>query len=489
MLRFELNGRPVEVFDASPNLTLLEWLRQTRPVSEGRGDRLTGTKEGCAEGDCGACTVVLLDDRAPGGPRYRSVNSCLLLLPMVHGRQVWTVEGIGSVRDPHPVQTAMVDALGSQCGYCTPGFIMSMFEATYRDDLDAEWKLDDQLCGNLCRCTGYRPIRDAAKEVAGLRPNDAFRTALDAEPVEAESFDHSWKGERFIAPTSLNEATRVLAEHPSARLICGATDLGLHVTKKHVRFPLLLSTEHIAELRDIAEDDFGFSVGAAVTLADLEDWSAHALPILHRMLRYFGARQIKHRGTIGGNLCNASPIGDIAPVLLALDARMVIAKEDSQRTVPIADFYRGYRDTDLGEGELLARVEIPRPSSSARMGAYKVSRRRELDISAVSAGMLVDIENGLITKARLGFGGMAATPKRAATTEAALVGQPWTEDIAESVAHHLDADFTPMTDHRGTDWYRRTVAKNLLRGFAAETRDRSFVPLPFGHTGTVVEAP
>ena len=478
MLSFELNGRPVEVADASPNLTLLEWLRS---------ERLTGTKEGCAEGDCGACTVVLLDDRAPGGPRYRSVNSCLLLLPMVHGRSLWTVEGIGSVSAPHPVQVAMVDCMGSQCGYCTPGFVMSMFEATYRDDMDAEWTIDDQLCGNLCRCTGYRPIRDAAKALAGTRPDDLFLAALSAAPTPARPLDHTGAGERFVAPTTLAAATRLLAEKPDARLICGATDLGLDVTKKHVRFPLLLSTEHIAELGGITDDASGFDIGAATTLTDLEDWSAEFLPVLHRMLRYFGARQIKHRATLGGNLCNASPIGDLAPVLLALDAEMVIASQAGSRVVPIADFYLAYRSTALGEGELLSRVRIPRPAASARMGAYKVSRRRELDISAVAAGMLVELDgDGVVSKARLGFGGMAATPKRAHGTEAALIGQYWGEAAARMVAGKLDEDFTPMDDHRGSAWFRSTVARNVLIGFGAETEDRSFVPLPSRHTGTVV---
>jgi len=487
MLRFELNGRPIEVGDASPNTTLLEWLRDSRPASEGRGNRLTGTKEGCAEGDCGACTVAILDAHAPGGARYRAVNSCLLLLPMVHGRSVWTVEGIGTPAAPHPVQDVMVEALGSQCGYCTPGFVMSMFEAAYRDDLDAEWKLDDQLCGNLCRCTGYRPIRDAAKEIAGAGPDDDFRAALSAEAAAPTDLDYRASSERFVAPTTLDGATSVLAEHPDARLICGATDLGLDVTKKHVRFPLLLSTEHVAELAGIEEDAGGWSIGASVTLTDLEDWSGHALPVLHRMLRYFGARQIKHRATLGGNLCNASPIGDLAPVLIALDAQMVIASAAGQRTVPIDRFFLDYRETALQPGELLARVTIARPPASARLGAYKVSRRRELDISAVAAGMVVELgPGGIVTGARLGFGGMAATPKRALRTEQALVGSRWSEAAARSAARLLDDDFTPMSDHRGTAWYRQTVARNLLLGFAAETTDRSFVPLPTGHAGTVV---
>lgn len=477
MLRFELNGRPMEVADASPNTTLLQWLRATG---------LTGTKEGCAEGDCGACTVVLLDPRTATGPGYRAVNSCLLLLPMVHGRRVWTVEGIGTPDAPHPVQQAMVEELGSQCGYCTPGFVMSMFEAAYRPDMDGDWQIDDQLAGNLCRCTGYRPIRDAARRTAGTCPDDTFAAALAQSAPGAEPLDHSVGDERFVAPTRLLDALAFLGAHPDARIVCGATDLGLDVTKKHVRFPRLLSTEHVAELQGIERRKDGWSVGASVQLTDLESWSAEAVPVLHRMLRYFGARQIKHRATIGGNLCNASPIGDLAPVLLTLDATLVIAGA-GERRVPIDAFFEGYRQTALRPGELLARVEIPELPASARVGAYKVSRRRELDISAVAAGMRVDVVDGLVADARLGFGGMAATPARARHTEAALRGKPWNEATARAAAVSLDDDFAPLSDHRGTAWFRRTVARNLLIGFAAETEHASFVPLPTGHTGTVVE--
>jgi len=472
MIRFTLNGRPAEA-DDPPNTTVLNWLRD---------QRLTGTKEGCAEGDCGACTVVLRD-----GDRFRAVNSCLLLLPMLNGREVWTVEGIGTPKDPHPVQQAMVDTNGSQCGYCTPGFVMSLFEACYREDLDDDWKMDDQLCGNLCRCTGYRPIRDAAKQTGGTRPADRFLTVLSEPTPAVEPLDHE-SGERFVAPTDAAAATAFLAEHPEARLICGATDLGLDVTKKGVRFPLLLSTEHIAEAQRIDAIDDGWSIGAATWLTDLEDWSATELPVLHRMLRYFGARQIKHRASIGGNLCNASPIGDLAPVLLMLEARMVIAGAGGSRTIPLDDFFLGYRQTALQPGELLLRVEIPRPPAYAQMGAYKVSRRRELDISAVAAGLRVEMsKDGTIGRARLAFGGMAATPKRAFKTEQALVGGPWNEAAAARAAAHLAEDFSPMNDHRGTAWFRNTLAKNLLIGFAHESADGpEFTPLPTGHTGTVV---
>jgi xanthine dehydrogenase small subunit len=479
MLRFTLNGEPVQVADASPNTTLLQWLR---------AEHLTGTKEGCAEGDCGACTVVMLDDRAPGGAIYRAINSCLLLLPMVHGRVVWTVEGIGSTSEPHPVQQAMVDTMGSQCGYCTPGFVMSLFEACYREDMEKPWQLDDQLCGNLCRCTGYRPIREAGNRTAGTAPDDRFKAALKVPPSRPEHLEHSADGELFVAPVSLDEATSALREHPEARLVCGATDVGLDVTKKHVRFPVLVSTEHIAELRGIEDTADSWSIGASTWLTDLEHWAKDALPVLHRMLRYFGARQIKHRASIGGNLCNASPIGDIAPVLLALDATMVIASSSGARRVPIDDFFLGYRQTALQPGELLARISIPKPPAHSLLGAFKVSRRRELDISAVSAGMHIQMsKDGTIAFARLGYGGVAATPARAHKAEKALIGRPWTERTAEQVGAFLDEDFTPMNDHRGSAEYRKTLVRNLLIGFAHESRFGENIPLLPGHTGTVQE--
>ena len=479
MLRFTLNGEPVEVADVSPNTTLLQWLRS---------ERLTGTKEGCAEGDCGACTVVLLDDRAPGGPTYRAINSCLLLLPMVHGRTVWTVEGIGTPAAPHPVQQAMVDTMGSQCGYCTPGFVMSLFEACYREDMEKAWQLDDQLCGNLCRCTGYRPIREAGIQTGGTRPDDRFLAALRGPRSRPEHLEHGADGELFIAPVSLDEATAALREHPTARLICGATDLGLDVTKKHVRFPVLVSTEHIAELQGIEDTGDAWSIGASTWLTDLEAWAADALPVLHRMLRYFGARQIKHRATLGGNLCNASPIGDLAPVLLALDATIVIASSSGARRVPIDDFFLGYRQTALQDGELLARVSIPKPPAHALLGAFKVSRRRELDISAVAAGMHIQMsKDGTIGLARLAFGGVAATPVRAKKAERELVGRPWNEAVATEVGAILDDELSPIDDHRGSADYRKALVRNLLIGFEHESRFGESIPLLDDHTGTVQE--
>ncbi len=474
-LRFHVDDHAVEVHDRSPTTTLLQWLRGT-----GR----TGTKEGCAEGDCGACTVLLMD--AAGTPR--AVNACLVLLPQVDGLRMWTVQGLADGDDLHPAQAAMVDHHGSQCGYCTPGFVMAMAEAAHRPELadadPADWRLDDQVCGNLCRCTGYAPIRDALRDVAGARPDDCIRPHIgQQQPLPA--LDYAATGQRFFAPDSLADALAILDRHPDARIVCGSTDLGLDVTQRHVAFPTLLSLERARDLGGIRVDGDRLHIGATTVLSDLESWSEDGLPVLHRMLRYFGSRQIKHRASVGGNLCNASPIGDLAPVFLALDATLLLASKAGERHVPIADFFTGYRATALRPGELLAGVQLDRPDPSTRLGVYKVSRRRELDISAVSACFAVRVEGGTVTHARLAFGGMAATPIRATAAEAALVGASWNPATVEAAIQLLPQQLTPLDDHRGSAWFRRTVAGNLLRGFYQETRVQPFTPLPPRHSGTV----
>ena len=464
MTRFRLNGRPVEC-DVAPTETLLWWLRR---------EGLVGTKEGCAEGDCGACTVVVRD-----GAKLRSVNSCLQFVPALEGLEVWTVEGLGG---DHPAQTEMVKALGSQCGYCTPGFVMSLVEASHRDGMDAG-DLDDQICGNLCRCTGYRPIRDALCAVASTHPEDGLGGA--GVPMDrGASFTHG--DERFEQPTSLASLWNVLEQHPEHTLVAGATDLGLDVTKRHARWPTLVSLEAIPELTELREDLGGFRIGACVRLADLEAWSRAELPVVARMLRYFASRQIKHRATLGGNLCNASPIGDMAPVLMALDAIVVLGNAAGERHVPLSEFFLDYRKTELRAGEVLLRVEVPRPDPRARLGAYKVSKRRELDISAVCAGFNVLVEDQVVRSARIVYGGMAATTRRARAFEDDLVGRPWNEDSVRAAASRLDRDFTPLSDHRGSDWYRSTVAKNLAVGFFVETEQEHVPTLPARPSGTVL---
>lgn len=453
-LRFHVNGRPVDATGQAPTTTLLDFLR--------RELRLTGTKEGCKEGDCGACTVAVLDDAG----HFRAVNACLVLLPMVQGRQVITVEGLADGATPHPVQEALVRHLGSQCGYCTPGVILSMFEAAYRDDVKEAWQRDDQLCGNLCRCTGYRPIRDAVEETAGKAGEDRFRAlARSAGPAEV-ALDYALGAQRWVTPKTLPE---LFAALPGARLVAGGTDLSLEVTKRHVAHASLVSVEGVPELRSCTTTaDGGLRIGAAVTLSELHDGPARAIPALDKMLRVFASRQIKNRATIGGNLCNASPIGDLAPVLLALDATAVIASAAGERRVPLHEFFLGYRKTALGPAELLAAVELPRARPGSFSRSYKVSRRRELDISAVALGASVRVEAGLARDVRLGFGGVAATPIRARKTEAALEGKPFSRANVEAALAVLDAELHPIDDHRGSAGYRRRLARNLLLGFLLE---------------------
>jgi xanthine dehydrogenase small subunit len=475
---FTLNGTPVQLPELPPTTTLLDWLRAAGH---------TGTKEGCAEGDCGACTVAVLDAQAPAGPAWRAVCSCIMLLPQVAGKQVVTVEGLADAGGLHPAQQAMVDALGSQCGYCTPGFVMSLFEATYRDDLDCQAKKDDQLCGNLCRCTGYRPIRDALDRVAGSQPEDRFRAATEQEAAPLPPVDHRHGDQRLVRPTTWDAALAALAE-PDARVLAGATDLGLDVTQRHIAFPLLVDVGALPGMRAITPlRDGGWRIGAGVRLSDLEAWSTAEAPLLARMLRFFASRQIKNHATLGGNLCNASPIGDLAPVLLARDATAVLRGADGERRVPMHDFFTGYRQTALRDGELLAAVELPLLAGHARAAAYKVSKRRELDISAVSAAFVVRTDRmGTVQHVRLAYGGMAATPARARRAEESLLGQTFDASAVEDACAMLDHDFTPLDDHRGSAWYRSTVAANLLRGFLRETDDEGVPALPDRPTGTVL---
>lgn len=462
-LRFELNGQQIDEARVSPNTTLLDYLREQR--------HLKGTKEGCAEGDCGACTVVVIDPEAPGGASFRAVNSCLLLLPLLHGKQIFTVEALADADGTvHPAQREIVERLGSQCGYCTPGVVMSLFAATYRGDMDAPWKVDDQLCGNLCRCTGYRPIRDAANAVAGSKPDDRFTDALgDAQPIEPGLSYHA-AGHRYFAPEDWPTLFEIFADHPGYRLVAGATDLGLEITKKNQRFECLVAVHGLPGLRGITADTGGWRIGAATPLSDVEAHFETRLPTFARMLRFFGSRQIKNSGTLGGNVCNASPIGDTPPVLLALDATLVVRGPGGERRIGIDAFFLGYRKTALADDELLVAIEIPKPDGNTRLSSYKVSKRREMDISAVAASFSVRVEEGVITAARMAFGGMAATPARAPSVEAALVGQPFEAASFEAAAAKIPTDFTPLSDHRGSAWYRTKVASNLVIGFFEDVR-------------------
>ncbi len=479
-VKFRLNGRDVTASAITPTTTTLEWLRA-------RG--MSGTKEGCAEGDCGACSIAIRAPAGRGRSAWRSVCSCILPVASLDGQDVVTVEGLSADGSLHPAQASMVEALGSQCGYCTPGFVMSLFEGTYRTDLSDQGRKDDQICGNLCRCTGYRPIRDALDAVAGTCPVDSFSRACAGPAPRLASVQVVAGDQRFLRPTSWDALwTAISASDSPPRYVHGATDLGLNITKRRETWPLLVDLAALPGMDTLERDEDGCTIGAGVRLSDLEAWSADNLPVLARMLRYFASRQIKNRATVGGNICNASPIGDLPPVLLALDAQVRIRGPESDRIVAMDDFYTGYRATVLAPEEVVVEFYIPALPAGARAGAFKVSKRRELDISAVSAAMVVATdEQGFVLHARVAYGGMAATPARASAVEASLRNRRWESGTVEDACRALARDFSPIDDHRATAWYRATVAANLLRGFLLETLAPEDPVLPERHTATVVE--
>ena len=464
---FTLNGRKIQVEGAAPTTTLLEFLRM---------NGLTGSKQGCAEGDCGACTVALVDRDASGNATYRGVNSCIALLPMFAGREVVTVEGLsGQGEALHPVQSAMVEHYGSQCGYCTPGFVMSLFEGFYRDGCKSPCDISEQLGGNLCRCTGYRPIRDAALDAldrkASAPGEDPFRDRLGGVVLPPAELDYEVGSERFIRPTSLGGVFSALAAHPSAILVAGATEIGVDVTKKAKSFPFLVSTEAVQELTQIVRTESAWRIGASATLTAVEESVACEFPSLAKMLKVFAARQIRNRATLGGNLATASPIGDGAPVLLSLDAELVLKSASSERKVALADFFTAYRKTLLAPGEIILEIVIPRfnPGSglSRRSDFLKVSKRRELDISIVAAAFSVDTDgSGVVRRARIAYGGVAAMPMRARRAEAALEGKVLA-DAQAGVAAALAAEFKPIDDVRASADYRRGLIVSLWEKFAS----------------------
>jgi xanthine dehydrogenase molybdopterin binding subunit/xanthine dehydrogenase small subunit len=480
-LEFVLNGHPARVEDASPNTTLLDYLR-------GRG--MTGAKEGCAEGDCGACSVAIIDRNAKGEPCYRSINSCIAPLSLMAGREIVTVEALAVNGTLHPAQRRMVECHGSQCGYCTPGFILSLFEACHRDDIHDHDRLDDQLCGNLCRCTGYRAIREAAllalQDRAAHGP-DAWEARLKAAPARLHAVHFQRAHESFFRPESLATALTLLAEFPEARLIAGATELGVDIAKRFKKFSQLISLEAIPELQRIRRTDTHWEIGGAATLTHIEETVARAIPALAAMLRVFGSRQIRNRATMGGNLVTASPIGDSAPVLLALNAGVVLASRKGERTLSLDEFFVSYRKTALQPGEILKAILVPHPASpnghEHRCQWYKVSKRREMDISTVCACFAIELDaQNRVCAARLAYGGIAPTPIRARKTEQALMGRPWTHESIQSVLPLLQGEFTPISDVRGSAEYRRGLIPSLFeKFFAGETQTvphREIAPVP-----------
>ncbi len=433
---FLLNGDLVQLDGVSAERTLLDWLREERG--------LKGTKEGCNEGDCGACTVMLTDEAGS-----RAVNACILLMPQLHGKAVRTVEGIaGPDGTPHPVQQAMIDHHASQCGFCTPGFVVSLAVAHKAGRRDH----DDVLAGNLCRCTGYAPIIRAA-EAATRAP------VPDWMEEDLSRLSGLETGEALL-PRSADELAAWYLENPDAVLIGGATDVGLWVTKQLRDLGRVAFLHAVADLKEIRISDSEIRFGAGVSIADFGAAIAGHHPALGELIRRFGSVQVRNAGTIGGNIANASPIGDSPPALIALGARLHLRRGDERRAIPLEDFFIDYGRQDRRAGEFIEAVSIPHQED--RLRCYKLSKRFDQDISAVCGCFSIRTEAGKVAGARIAFGGMAAIPKRAATVEAALEGMAWNEETVRAAMVEFARDFTPITDMRASADYRLEAARNML---------------------------
>jgi len=467
-VRFQLNGQAIEVNDADPHLTLLEWLRRS-----GR----TGTKEGCAEGECGACAVAWLTRDEQGHTRLEAVNSCLIPLPAVHGRVVTSVEGVAQKGKLHVVQQALVEHAGSQCGYCTPGFVMSLFCEYYRPGREGYDR--EAISGNLCRCTGYRPIEDAARSLQAPPADDPKLAELSAARPSLPSIDHVGGGHRFVRPTELTQLFTLLEREPAATLIAGGTDLIVYANQRYQRFPLLVSLEALTELQVSRATPTQLTLGAGMTLAQLERWlDQHGLelPALEQVLPLFSSRLIRQRATIGGSLGTASPIGDLAPVLLALRATLVLLSRSGERELPLRDFFTGYRRTALMPNELIQGVRIPLPVPHFQR-FYKVSKRVLDDISTVAAAFTLELDaDATVREFSAAFGGIAATPLTADSLQDAARGQRWNAELIEELARQATSLGTPQDDFRGSASYRRALLPSLLRKFYAESMEAGGLP-------------
>jgi len=458
-IRFYLGQRPVSVDGFDPQRTVLEWLR-------GEADR-RGTKEGCAEGDCGACTV-LVGRRIDGRLRYEAVNACIQPLATLDGCHLLTVEDVqrpdGSL---HPVQQAMVDTHASQCGFCTPGFVMALLALYHDRQALQRWTVSDVLAGNLCRCTGYGPILRAAERMRAGADQDPwpFDPAM-ADRLEALDDGAGYRvvqrHREFVAPSTLDALADHAAADPEATIIAGSTDTGLWVTKQHRDLGRQIWLGRVDELRRIVEDDGQLVIGAAASYSDAVDIISAHYPDAGELIRRIGSVQIRNAGTIGGNIANGSPIGDMPPFLIAAGASLRLRHGRTVRTIPLEQFFIDYGRQDRRPGELVEAVLLPKPTPDWRFSAYKISKRFDQDISAVCGAFNLRVSDGIVREARLVFGGMAAIPKRAAATETALCGSAWEVDAVARIAPRLADDFAPISDMRASAGYRLAVARNLL---------------------------
>ncbi|MGB8816317.1 MAG: xanthine dehydrogenase small subunit [Rhizobiaceae bacterium] len=450
-ISFTLNGKPTQA-NCRPDTPLLEWLRT--------GIHLNGTKEGCAEGDCGACTVLMSKPDTSG---YAAVNSCILSMGQIEGRSLMTVEGL-SAQSIHPIQDAMAQNGSSQCGFCTPGIVVSLAGLLSENASPSEDNIHDALAGNLCRCTGYKPIIEAAKAVA--KTGLISLPSIESIHAPASAIDSS--GSVFHRPATLKDFFVLRVANPSAVIVSGATDLGVALAEHETEWPVALWTGGVKELRAVAEDATHWHFGAAVTWSEILGKTADAYPSLAVLLRRFGSAQIRNMGTIGGNIGTASPIGDGPPALIALGAKITLASARSEHSMPLEDFFIDYRKTALREDEIIKSVSLPKPVAGQHFRVWKISKRYDQDISTVCGAFNLMLKDGRIASARVAFGGMAAIPRRVPTAENELMEEMPTSAVFAKTAAAIRDAFKPLSDWRGTSEYRTEVAGNLALRLGAE---------------------
>jgi len=464
-IRFILDGEVVEIRDVDPTRTVLQYLREDL--------RRKGSKEGCAEGDCGACTVVVAElVRDNEEVDVKAINSCIQFLPTLDGKELITVESLAVGDELHPVQSAMVASHGSQCGFCTPGFVMSLYALYETNQSPDRQEIDDALSGNLCRCTGYRPIIAAAREMyvaPRVISRDRSAALVDIQREQSLCIDHN--GRKFFAPADSDEFAALLVENPDATILAGGTDVGLWVTKQHRELATVIYTGRIADLRDVRTTDSHIDIGAAATLTEAVPAIVGSYPGLTELFRRFASPPIRNAGTLGGNIANGSPIGDSMAALMVVDATLVLRRAEVEREVALVDFYHDYMINDLQPGEFVSRIKIPLPSDGAVVKSHKWSKRFDQDISAICTAYRLVRDEGKVVSFRMACGGLAATVRRATETEAAITGMPWTEDSIENACAALSRDFAPISDMRASADIRLLAVQNLLRRFYAETQN------------------
>jgi xanthine dehydrogenase small subunit len=517
-VHFLLNGAPVSVSELDPHTTVLQFLRDQRG--------LVGTKEGCAEGDCGACTVVIAELGESGRVEVKPINACIRLLPTIDGNALFTVEALSNANTNaplHPVQAAMVEAHASQCGFCTPGFVMSLFALFKNEVAPSRERVCEAIAGNLCRCTGYRPIVDAGMQAtaacfaqqnwakheinSNLENSDKSTTrptktadikerwtttwlhlqgrsdavssseqalidAIRALPSNAsnEALHYNANGHRFFAPRTVEDFTSLVSANPNAWVLAGGTDVGLWITKALQTNATIIYSGEVAALRRIDETETALEIGAAASLDDAFHAMNRLYPELAHVWTRFASWPIRSSGTLGGNVANGSPIGDSMPALIALDAKVVLRKGNLQRTIPLEALYIDYKKQSREAGEWIEKIVVAKRTQGLQLGFYKNSKRNEQDISAVCAAIALTLDRGVVQSARLGYGGMAGIPKRATNAENALVGKAWSETNVRSAMQAMQRDFTPMSDMRASAEYRMQIARNLLLRFWFESQ-------------------